>query len=156
MALPSFKAQVEFFVCRMTGVISKSPSGTKHSVTHGEGRGTNRWLERKTSMLIFCHLGLAHFPVMFSLLTLWFPTLCSQGRPLECSHQRRLPENWRCDAEEHSGHEGELLGDLGEGAPQGKRCWGCRRPCLWSLPVNMWPDSSLHVAQPRGKLFRLL
>lgn len=27
------------------------------------------------------------------------------GRPLKCPHQRRLPKNRRCPAEEHSGYE---------------------------------------------------
>lgn len=107
----SFKAQMEFIVCRRTGVISQLPARAD-AVTPRAGRGRNRPLGGKTSVLLCCDLGLEHFPVTLSVLTLWFPIscLCLQGRPLQCPHPRRLPKNRGRHAEERAGHEGELLG----------------------------------------------
>ena len=95
---------------------------------------------------------------MFPLPTLWFPTLCSQGRPLECPHQRRfLPKNRRRDAEEHPGHEGEWLGawvrELGrEGHAPGTP------KALTLVPGHEHrPDAmGLPVAQPPGEPFCLV
>ena len=137
----TFRAQVDFFVCRRTGVILKSPSSADVLWDRESKIQIGQWIGRREGWW-FVIWGWHVDPVMFSLLTLWFPTLCSQGRPLKCPHQRRLPKNRRRDAEEHSGDEGKLLGREGR--------WGRGSPGNITRTVIPACDSHLHIVQLWG------
>lgn len=56
----SFKVQMEFTVCRMTGVIAQLPARADAEAPRA-GRGRNRQLGRKTSILICYDLGLGRY-----------------------------------------------------------------------------------------------